>query len=66
MTTLTISLPDEPLLKLQELAREAGIAPEELLRESVERWLEARPPDDFEKAAAYVFHKNADLYRRLA
>ena len=66
MTTLQISLPDEPLSRLRELAREAGIAPEELLRESVERWLAAKPPEDFEAAAAYVFRKNAELYRRLA
>lgn len=66
MTTLNISLSEEPLLRLQELAKEAGIAPEELLRESVERWLAAKPAEDFERAAAYVFRKNAELYRRLA
>ena len=57
MTTLNISLSEEPLQRLQELAREAGIAPEEFLRESVERWLAAKPPLDFEQAAAYVFRK---------
>ena len=66
MTTLNISLSEEPLLRLQELAREAGIAPEEFLRESVERWLVAKPPVDFEQAAAYVFRKNAELYRRFS
>jgi predicted transcriptional regulator len=66
MTTLNISLSEELLLRLQELARKAGIAPEELLRESVERWLAVKPPEDFERAAAYVFRKNAEIYRRFA
>ena len=65
MTTFTVALPDERALRLKELADEAGIAPEELLRVSVEEWL-ARPKDDFAHAAAYVLKKNAELYRRLA
>ena len=65
MTTLTISLPDEPMLRLKELAIEAGVAPEELLHSNVVEWL-ARPKDDFAQAAAYVLKKNAELYRRLA
>ena len=65
MTTVTIALPDEPMRRLKELAEEAGVAPEELLRASVEQWL-AKPKEDFAKAAAYVLKKNAELYRRLA
>ncbi len=65
MTTVTIALPDEPMQRLQELAANAGVAPKELLRASVERWL-ARPNEDFTQAAAYVLKKNAELYRRLA
>jgi antitoxin FitA len=65
MTTLTIALPDEPMRRLEELATEAGVAPEELLRASVEQWL-VKPKDDFAKAAGYVLKKNAELYRRLA
>ena len=65
MTTLTISLSDEPMLRLKEMALEAGVAPEELLNASIVEWL-ARPKDDFAQAAAYVLKKNAELYRRLA
>jgi antitoxin FitA len=65
MTTVTIALPDEPMLRLKELADEAGVAPEELLRASVEQWLK-HPKDDFARAAAYILEKNAELYRRLA
>lgn len=65
MTTLTISLSDEPMLRLKELALEAGVAPEELLHASIVEWL-AKPKEDFAQAAAYVLKKNAELYRRLA
>jgi antitoxin FitA len=65
MTTFTIDLPDEQAGKLRELAREAGVTPEELLRTGIEQWL-TRPNGDFSEAAAYVLKKNAELYRRLA
>lgn len=63
--TFTIALSDEKARRLEELAREAGIAPEELLRASVEGWL-SEPREDFARAAAYVLRKNKELYRRLA
>jgi antitoxin FitA len=56
MTTLTIALSEEPLLRLKELAAEAGVAPEELLRASVEQWL-VSSKDDFAQATAYVLKK---------
>ncbi len=65
MATITINLSDEGLSKLRELAQEAKVAPEELVRASIEEWLN-RPKDDFARAAAYVLQKNAALYRRLA
>jgi predicted transcriptional regulator len=65
MATITISLPDESMERLRELARESGVQPEELLRASIEQWL-ARQQEDFAEAAAYVLKKNAELYRRLA
>ncbi len=65
MTTITITLPDEQVEKLKEMARQVGIAPEELLRANVGEWLtHARP--DFAQAVDYVLEKNAELYRRLA
>ncbi len=65
MSNITIELPDERMRQLQELAQEAKVPPEELLRARVEEWLTG-PSQDFEKAAKYVLKKNEELYRRLA
>ena len=65
MTTITIPLSDERLQKLKELAKEANVTPEELVRVSLEEWL-SRPKEDFARAANYVLRKNRELYRRLA
>jgi hypothetical protein len=61
MDAFTIVLPEEQA----EMAREAGVPAEQLLRISVEEWLD-RPDRDFQEAAAYVLDKNRELYRRLA
>ncbi len=65
MTTFTITLPDERVKKLQEIAERFHVAPEELVRASLEELL-ARPLDDFQVALDRVLAKNADLYKRLA
>lgn len=65
MTTITISLPDEQLRHLKELAEQFKVAPEELGRVSIEELL-SRPEAEFRKALNYVLSKNAELYRRLA
>ena len=65
MTTITISLPDDRLQKLKEIATRFSVAPEELVRVSVEELL-TRPEEDFRRALEYVLDKNAELYRRLA
>jgi antitoxin FitA len=65
METITVTLPELVLRKLKERAREVNVTPEELVRASVEEWLQ-RPNDDFMRAASYVLQKNAELYRRLA
>ncbi len=65
MTVLSIPLPEDRLAKLRELARAAGLSPEELVRARLEEWL-SEPGDDFARAARYVLEKNAELYRRLA
>src|SRR4051812_25780602 len=65
MVDFTISLPDEQAGRLRELASEAGVSPEELLRDGAREWL-TRPGCDFAAAAAYVLEKNRELYRRLA
>jgi hypothetical protein len=65
MSTITVALPEERLAKLNEMARQLGIVPEELVRVSIEELL-TRPEADFEQAVDYVLTKNAELYRRLA
>jgi len=65
MTTITIALSEERAKRLQELASRLQIAPEELVRVSVEELL-ARPDEQFQQALDRVLKKNAELYRRLA
>lgn len=65
MTTITITIPDDRLRKLQEIAARLQVAPEDLVRVSLEELL-TRPDETFQRAAHYVLQKNADLYRRLA
>lgn len=65
MVAITINIPDERLEELHSLARESGISSNDLLRASIEDWLN-RPQSDFETIAREVLAKNAELYRRLA
>ncbi len=62
MSTITISLADDQLAKLQEKADRIGVSPEELARVSIEDLL-TRPDDAFERAVAYVLDKYAALYQ---
>jgi hypothetical protein len=65
MKNLIIRLPEDRMAKLQEMAVGLGTSPEELARASIEDLL-ARPEGDFEAAARYILHNNAELYRHLA
>jgi plasmid stability protein len=65
MSSITVNLPDEHLLKLKEVAARLGVSPEDLARMSIEELL-AQPEEGFERAADYVLKKNEELYRRLA
>ena len=65
MTEITVTLSEERLQQLREVALRAGVPPEELARASLEDWLR-QPRADFAAAARYVLEKNAELYRRLA
>lgn len=65
MNTITITVSDDRLLKLKEVAGRFNITPEDLVRVSIDELL-ARPDDAFAKAANYVLDKNSELYRRLA
>ncbi|MBE7533871.1 MAG: DNA-binding protein [Chloroflexi bacterium] len=65
MTQITITLSDDRLQKLKELASYYHVDPEELVRVSVEDLL-ARPEEEFQRALTYILNKNAEFYRRLA
>ncbi|MEP7359664.1 MAG: DNA-binding protein [Anaerolineales bacterium] len=65
MSTLTIALSDERLQKLEEIARRFQIAPEELVRVSIDELL-SLPDEAFRRALEQVLSKNAGLYQRLA
>lgn len=65
MSTLTITLSDDHLAKLREIATRFNVKAEDLARVSIEELL-TRPEESFQHAADYILHKNAELYRRLA
>ncbi len=65
MVTITVTLSEDRLQNIQELAKKFNIAPEELLRVSLEE-LVARPQEDFQKALEYVLKTYKELYERLA
>ena len=65
MSTLIITLSEDRLAKLEEIAQRFNIKPEDLARVSIEELL-TRPEESFHQAAEYILQKNADLYRRLA
>jgi len=52
-------------LQFQELAKQHGIDPDELLRLCIEE-IAKRPHEDFQKALEYVLEKNKELYKRLS
>ncbi len=65
MVTITVTLSEDRLQKLQDLAKQFNIPTEELLRVSFEE-LVARPQEDFQKALQYVLETYKELYKRLA
>ena len=65
MSSITINLQDEQIVRLHEIANRLGISIEDLARVGIEELLTA-PDERFEQVADYVLKKNEDLYRRLA
>jgi predicted transcriptional regulator len=65
VASITIDLSDSQLQKLQDLADVYGIAPEVLLKASLEDWINSQK-SEFVDVANYVLTKNDELYRRLA
>jgi hypothetical protein len=65
MHTLTITLSDERLLKLQEKATDFGVPLEQLVQLTLETLL-TQPEETFRRAMDYVLVKNQPLYQQLA
>lgn len=65
MVSFTIALSDERAERLKMLADRFRVAPEDLLRVSLDELL-AKPEADFAAALQYLLHKNETLYQRLA
>lgn len=65
MSTLTITLSEDRLARLQEIANRFNVKAEDLARVGIEDLLR-QPDEKFQQAADYILKKNADLYRRLA
>jgi antitoxin FitA len=65
MASITVDISESQLQQLQDLARQHGIQPEELLRVSLEELL-SMEKKDFSDIVDGVLDKNSELYRRLA
>lgn len=65
MNTIEITLSDEQLTQLHELAQRFKLPIEDIARMGVTDLL-VRQDERFEQAAKRVLSKNAELYRRLS
>jgi hypothetical protein len=65
MATLTISLSDEEMRRLEVRGKREGLTVEQMVRLSINDFI-GQPDDAFHAAAKRVVEKNADLYRRLS
>ena len=63
--TITITVGDERLSRLKEIASDYKVTVEELVRLSIDNLL-LQPEPVLERAMEYILEKNRDLYRRLA
>jgi hypothetical protein len=65
MATLTISLSDEEIRRLEVLDKREGLTVEQMVRLSVCEFI-GQADAAFHAVAKRVMEKNADLYRRLS
>jgi hypothetical protein len=65
MATLTISLSDEEMRRLEALGKREGLTVEQMVHLGIHDFI-GQPDDAFHAAAKRVMEKNADLYRRLS
>jgi hypothetical protein len=64
MSTITVSLSADRLERLKAVAARFHIAPEDLVRLSIDEIL-SRPEEDFRTALDRVLDKHSELYKRL-
>lgn len=65
MATLTISLSDEEMRRLEALGKREGLTVEQIVRLSICDLI-GQSDDAFRTSAKRVLEKNAELYRRLS
>jgi 16S rRNA U516 pseudouridylate synthase RsuA-like enzyme len=65
METITITMPDNRIGQLKEMASDFNVTLEELIRLSIESML-LQPETSFQQAMDYTLNKNRELYQRLA
>lgn len=65
MATLTISLSDEEMKRLEALGKREGLTVEQMVRLGINDFI-GQPDESFRSAARRVMEKNAELYRRLS
>lgn len=65
MASITISLSDEEMRRLEELSKREGLTVEQMVQLGVHDFI-SRPDEAFRASAKRVMEKNAELYRRLS
>lgn len=65
MASLTISLSDEEMRRLEALGKREGLTVEQMVHLGIHDFI-GQPNDAFPGTATRVLEKNAELYRRLS
>jgi predicted DNA-binding protein len=65
MATLTISLSDEEMRRLEVLSKREGLTVEQMVRLGIHDFI-GQPDDTLHTAVKRVMEKNAELYGRLS
>lgn len=65
MTTVTVSLSDEEMRRLEALGKREGLIVKQMVRLGIHDFI-GQPDDTFHAAAKRVMEKNTDLYRHLS
>ena len=65
MASVTISLSDEEMRRLESLGKREGLTVEQIVRLSVCDFI-GQPDETFHATAKRVIEKNVELYRRLS